>query len=113
MLGKTYFTQIELEAALEEAVTELDSTVVNCWKIYNMVNETKMSQVEIKCYLALRMMKCENRNEKEQQSQPIDEIRFEKNEHIGISHDLKTHRRCKVCKNTQSTCARSVICTFM
>lgn len=78
-------------------VNTLDSAIVNAWKIYNYVNEKKMSQVDFKSYIALRLLKSEAKKAKSDILTVPNEIRTDQSGHLIIQHELKTRRRCKVC----------------
>lgn len=85
----------------------LDSIIVNAWKLYNILNETKMSQLDFKSYVALRLVKTEKIQVVRNISHPIDEIRFDKSGHSIIFHETKARRRCRVChKHTMYICQR-------
>lgn len=45
-------------------INTIDSVIVNAWKIYNSVNSKKMSQLDFKSYIAVRLLKAENRRSK-------------------------------------------------
>lgn len=85
----------------------VDSTVVNAWKIFNLVNDKKISQLEFKSYIALRLIKSKEVSVPRNVGQTPNEIRYDGVEHIIISHETKSRRRCRVCHNhTVHVCAR-------
>ncbi|KAK9685945.1 Transposase IS4 [Popillia japonica] len=71
----------------------LDSTIVNAWKIYNIANETQMTQLEFKSYIAVRLMKAEDDSPNRRINQAVgssipDEVRLD---NIGQSSSWKLH----------------------
>ena len=88
----------------------VDSAVVNAWKIYHIANETKLSQLEFKSYVALRLLKIDSDKTVTRKSQTINsipEIRFDNIGHYPILHETKARRRCKIChKHTIYLCKK-------
>ncbi|KAK9717321.1 Transposase IS4 [Popillia japonica] len=81
----------------------LDSTSVNAWKIYNIANETQMTQLELKSYIVVRLMKTEDDNPNRKINQAvgssIPEVRLANIGHV-ISMDAdKAGHRCKLRKS--------------
>lgn len=79
----------------------IDSTIVNAWKIFNIVHEKKMSQLDFKSYIAYRLLKIQCQDGKESTSRvpsstPF-ELRTDKVGHIITQEDRKARRRCRVC----------------
>lgn len=84
----------------------VDSMVVNSWKIYNTVNKQKMSQIDFKSYIALRLLKMHQNVPKPSSSAVPVELRFDGLGHV-ISKNENIRRRCKVChSNTIHFCLR-------
>lgn len=83
----------------------LDSAIVNAWKIFNLVNDKKMSQLDFKSYIASRLLKIETEGVKESRSHvpstihtiTPNEIRTDKVGHVIIQEAAKARRRCRVC----------------
>ncbi|XP_066258479.1 piggyBac transposable element-derived protein 3-like [Euwallacea similis] len=75
----------------------LDSLVVNAWKLYNVVNEKKISQVDFKSYVALRLLKTDKTIIQRNLALPIDELRYDNKGHLIIPHTNKVRRRCRIC----------------
>lgn len=79
-------------------VTALDSALVNSWKIYNIVNDkNKMSQIDFKSYIALRLLKLDLQKAKPISLRVPIEVRQDQSGHIIVKHELKCRRRCKIC----------------
>lgn len=76
-------------------VNTIDSIVVNAWKIYNTVNENKMSQLDFKSYIALRLLKTESRKARPAPSSVPNEVRLDSSAHLILKQE--TRRRCRVC----------------
>lgn len=74
----------------------LDSLVVNAWKIY-VINEKKISQVDFKSYVALRLLKTDKTIIQKNLAPAIDELRYDNKGHLMISHANKARRRCRIC----------------
>lgn len=49
----------------------LDSTEVNSWKLYNIVNDNKMSQLNFKFRTAIRFLKTKNHGARPLQVEPF------------------------------------------
>lgn len=75
----------------------LDSIIVNGWKLYNLVNDVKISQFDFKSYVALRLMKTEKNRLVRNIPQTLDEVRFDNVGHTVVSHTTKARKRCRVC----------------
>lgn len=80
-------------------INTLDSIIVNSWKIYNMVNSNKMSQLNFKSYIALRLLKLSNNKSKPSSSTVPTEVRYNNIGHIVTKSDNNARRRCKICHN--------------
>ncbi|XP_033228842.1 piggyBac transposable element-derived protein 3-like [Belonocnema kinseyi] len=113
-------------------VNLIDSVIVNSWKIYNLANESKMSQLEFKSNIAVTLMKMdepaiENYIQGEERTESGDhvscasrpnygrpskgslnmDIRFDDVGHVIIEEENKARRRCRQCKsNTIYMCAK-------
>lgn len=74
----------------------LDSIIVNGWKLYNLVNDVKISQFDFKSYVALRLMKTEKNRLVRNIPQTLDEVRFDNVGHTVVSHTTKARKRCRV-----------------
>jgi len=91
-------------------INMIDSTVVNSWKIYNIANETKISQIEFRSMLATSLMKYEaaqpsnkepifvNHGRLSRISLPID-VRFDNIGHFINKHETSARKKCRVCNN--------------
>lgn len=75
----------------------LDSIIVNGWKLYNLVNDVKISQFDFKSYVALRLMKTEKNRLVRNIPQTLDEVRFDNVGHTVVSHTTKARKGCRVC----------------
>nr|CAH7734201.1 unnamed protein product [Callosobruchus chinensis] len=103
----------------------IDSVVVNSWRIYNIANKQKKSQLEFKFHIALTLMKTEEAAENGQREEPSGPsnislnygrpsrnalpaaIRFDNIGHMIVEQENKTRRRCRQCKNnTIYMCAK-------
>lgn len=105
-------------------VNLIDSVIVNSWKIHNLANNSKMSQLDFKSYIAVTLMKTnEPAIEGNIQSQHVAgpstevnllsnpsygrpskgalpmEIRVDNIGHVIVEEENKTRRRCRLCKN--------------
>lgn len=79
-------------------VNAIDSVVVNAWKLYRIVNDSKMSQVEFKSYVAFRLLKLENRVARPVPTRVPDEVRSDQTSRLIIKQDRR--RRCRVYHST-------------
>ena len=83
----------------------VDSVVVNAWRIYKMANKSKLSQLDFKSNIAVRLIKSEevetkNINLGRPAGIPVpDEVRHDNVGHIILMGEDKARRRCKVCKS--------------
>ncbi|XP_033231513.1 piggyBac transposable element-derived protein 3-like [Belonocnema kinseyi] len=110
----------------------IDSVIVNSWKIYNLANKSKMSQLEFKSNIEVTLMKMdepaiENYIQGEERTESGDhvscasrpnygrpskgslpmDIRFDDIGHVIIEEENKARRRCRQCKsNTIYMCAK-------
>ena len=91
ILGKKWWWPIFCNA--------LDSLVVNAWKIYNLVNEEEMCQVDFKSNIALRLLKTNTNRPVRNVAADIDELRFDNQGHLMVPNAQKFRRRCRVCHN--------------
>lgn len=81
----------------------IDSVVVNSWKLYNLTNTKKMSQLDFKSYIAVRLIKLAkptNSNRNRPTSSVPNEMRLDNIGHITVKSDSNSRRRCKVCHST-------------
>ncbi|CAH1990479.1 unnamed protein product [Acanthoscelides obtectus] len=75
----------------------IDSIIVNCWKLYNSVYQNKISQLDFKSYVALRLMKTDR----------LVEVRFDDCGLTVTRHPNKARRRCREChSHTVHMCKR-------
>lgn len=105
-------------------VNLIDSVTVNSWKIYNLANKSKMSQLDFKSYIAVALMKMDepvtgdniqdqditrpsneinlpsntNYGRPSKSALPM-EIRVDNVGHVIVEDKNKTRRRCRQCKN--------------
>lgn len=113
-------------------VNSIDSVIVNSWKLYNLANNSKMSQLEFKSYVAVTLMKMDeaaieeeiqdedtvgpseqikfpsklNFGRPSKSALPMD-IRFDNVGHVIVEEENKARRRCRKCKsNTIYMCAK-------
>lgn len=108
-------------------VNLIDSVIVNSWKIYNLANKSKISQLEFKSNIAVTLMKIEksamaiegnssapsnnisskpNYGRPSRSALPL-EVRFDNIGHVIVEEENKTRRRCRQCKNnTIYMCAK-------
>lgn len=93
----------------------IDSVLVNAWKIYNMVNEETLSQLEFKSYVAVTLLKSEeaqltenshflsnpniNMGRPSKNALPTN-IRYDNVGHVIEEHENKCRRRCRQCRST-------------
>lgn len=82
----------------------VDSAIINAWKIYNIVQEKKMSQLDFKSYIAYRLLKIQNHEEPDQPGPsnrvPCNtptEVRMDNVGHVIVQEPTKARRRCRVC----------------
>ena len=75
-------------------VNSIDSIVVNSWKIFRIANKSKMSQLDFKSYIALRLLKTERTARPLPMVVP-DEVRLDQSAHIILRQERR--RRCRVC----------------
>lgn len=86
-------------------INALDSTIANCWKLYRKVNNSNITQLDFKSYLAVRLLKsdveCEETFARGRPSRdPVpNEVRLDRVGHVIIKHSEKARRRCKQCQN--------------
>lgn len=105
-------------------VNLIDSVIVNSWKIYNLANKSKISQLEFKSYVAVTLMKMHepvieddihridiagpsdqvNFSVRPNYGRPSKsalpkEIRFDNVGHVIVEEENKARRRCRQCKN--------------
>lgn len=78
-------------------INAIDSIIINAWKIYNSVHTKKMSQLDFKSHIALRLLKTANHKSKPSTSTIVNKLRYDNIGHIITKSDNKTRRRCKVC----------------
>lgn len=80
-------------------VNTVDSTLVNAWKLYNLTHDKKMSQINFKSYIALRLLKLGANKPKPKctTSYVPNEVRTHESGHLIVKDELKVRRRCKVC----------------
>ena len=98
VLGKKWWWPIFVNA--------IDSLVVNAWKFYNIVNETPMSQLDFKSFVALRLIKTERTAIIRNLARVIDEIRYDNIGHVVV-RSPENRRRCRICHSqTVYTCQR-------
>jgi len=60
-------------------VNLIDSVIVNSWKIYNLANKSKMTQLDFKSYIAVALMKM---------NQPVVENNFQTQDIAGPCHQV-------------------------
>lgn len=83
----------------------LDSTIANCWKLYRKVNNSNMTQLDFKSYIAVRLLKSDDAHASNitigrPPKEPVpNEMRFDRVGHVIFKHPDKLRRRCKQCKN--------------
>ncbi|XP_022175761.1 piggyBac transposable element-derived protein 3-like [Myzus persicae] len=106
-------------------VNLIDSVIVNAWKVHNLANKSKMSQLDFKSYIAVALMKMnepapENNIQDQDTSGPSNqinlsfnpnygrpsksalpvEIRVDNFGHVIVEDKNKARRRCRQCKST-------------
>lgn len=93
-------------------VNLIDSTIVNAWKIFRLANNSKMSQLDFKSYIALRLIKATDGQINVNVSHPVvisvpDEVRLDNVGHVIIKEKNKARSRCKLCNShTIYICAK-------
>lgn len=80
-------------------VNTIDSVLVNAWKIYNFANNEKISQLDFKSYIALRLIKNESPNRTPSTSRVISELRYDNIGHFIFKSPTNSRRRCKICSS--------------
>ncbi|KAL1497396.1 hypothetical protein ABEB36_008374 [Hypothenemus hampei] len=79
-------------------VNTVDSTIVNCWKLYNKVNNNKISQLDFKSYIAVRLLQLRTTVARPLAIDAPIELRVVQENNIGhIILKSETRRRCRVC----------------
>lgn len=89
-------------------INTIDSTLVNSWKLYNTVNHNKMSQLNFKSFIAVRLLKTKNFVARPLPLEPPSEVRVDHSGHVISRTDSR--RRCRVCRSqTIYICERCTI----
>lgn len=85
-------------------INMVDSAIVNSWRIYNIANSTKMSQLDFRSYLVLSLLETSgqhniNLGRMTSASLPK-EIQYDNEGHIIVKHLENARRRCRECRST-------------
>lgn len=89
-------------------INALDSSLVNAWKLYNLVNQNKMPQLNFKSEIALRLLKTKNFVSRTLPVEPPNEVRIDQSAHVISRTDSR--RRCRVCRSqTIYICERCTV----
>lgn len=92
-------------------VNMIDSTVVNSWKIYNIANDTSISQLEFRSMLAVVLMKYGGSNQtvitepqqlnygRPSKNSLPEQIRYDNIGHLIKRHPENARKKCRMCKN--------------
>lgn len=85
-------------------INMIDSAMVNSWKIYNIVNENQLSQLDFRSYVVLSLLKPNgqrniNLGRSSNASLPND-VQYDNEGHMIIKHPQSARRRCRECRST-------------
>lgn len=87
-------------------VNMIDSTVVNSWKIYQIANDSKISQLNFRSELAMSLIKNSTSSEAHFETEP-DIIRLDNVGHIVVREANNARTKCRFCKsNTIYLCQK-------